>query len=170
MPYPQCSKKLLVSLALTAESAIPRASTRPSRAPTQSVGLLLLVNVLLYERAELLVGEPLLGMNLISVLAGCFEELFVVVGIQVVTLQRTLAWGRGKPPPEQCPSSARKPPKHHAQCRRHAPQSIASRSTPETLPPVVRRLPGPRVEEEPAGIPAVREVEQILEASGLGVE
>src|SRR5215211_3710935 len=45
----------------------------------------------------------------------------------------------------------------------------ASRCTPETLP-VVRRFPGPRVEEEPVGIPAVREVEQIVEASGLGVE
>jgi hypothetical protein len=130
MPYPQCSKKLLVSLALTAESAIPRASTRPSRAPTQSVGLLLLVNVLLYERAELLIGEPLLRMNLISVLAGCFEELFVVVGIQVVTLRRTSAWGRGKPPPAQCQSTARMPPNHHAQCRTHVRQSIASKCAP----------------------------------------
>src|ERR671911_1807264 len=40
---------------------------------------------------------------------------------------------------------------------------------PETLLPV-RRFPAPRVEEEPVGIPAVREVEQILEASSLGVE
>ena len=34
----------------------------------------------------------------------------------------------------------------------------------------MRRLPAPRVEEEPVGIPAVREIEQIVEASGLGVE
>lgn len=34
----------------------------------------------------------------------------------------------------------------------------------------MRRLPAPRVEEEPVGIPAVGEVEQILKASGLGVE
>jgi hypothetical protein len=47
---------------------------------------LLLVNVLFYDRAKLLVGEPLLAMNLIGVLAGCFEELFVVVGLQMVTL------------------------------------------------------------------------------------
>ena len=47
---------------------------------------LLLINVLLYDRAKLLVGEPLLGVNLIGVLAGCFEELFVVLGLQVVAL------------------------------------------------------------------------------------
>jgi hypothetical protein len=47
---------------------------------------LLLVNVLLYDRAKLLVGEPLLGMNLVGVLAGCFEELFVVFGLEVVAL------------------------------------------------------------------------------------
>jgi len=28
----------------------------------------------------------LLGVNLVGVLAGCFEELFVVVGLQMVTL------------------------------------------------------------------------------------
>jgi hypothetical protein len=51
---------------------------------------LLLVDVLLYDRAKLLVGEPLLGVNLVGVLAGCFEELFVVFGLQVVALQGTL--------------------------------------------------------------------------------
>src|SRR5215213_5457342 len=56
--------------------------------------------------------------------------------------------------------------RHDLQCLHFHP---ASRCTPETLPPV-RRFPGPRVEEEPVGIPAVREVEQILEASGLGIE
>jgi hypothetical protein len=56
-------------------------------------------------------------------------------------------------------TEARKPPTHHAQCRTRAPQSTASRCTPETLPPVVRRLPAPRVEEEPVGIPVAREVE-----------
>src|SRR5919107_6100809 len=81
-----------------------------------------------------------------------------------------LAWGRGKPQPAHYQSTARKPPTHHAACRTHAPQSIAGRCTPETLPPVVRRFPAPRVEEEPVGIPAVREIEQILEASGLRVE
>ena len=86
------------------------------------------------------------------------------------TVEGGLAWGRGKPPPTQCQSSARMPPTHHAARRRHAPQNIACRCTPETLPPVVRRLPGPRVEEEFVGILAVREVEQILEASRLGVE
>src|SRR5215217_8977434 len=86
------------------------------------------------------------------------------------TVDGDLAWGRGKTLLAQCPSSAHNPPAHHAQRRTHVPQSIASRYTPETLPPVVSRLPGARVEEEPVGIPAVREVEQILEASGLGVE
>jgi hypothetical protein len=47
---------------------------------------LLLINVLLYDRAKLLVGEPLLGVNLVGVLAGYFEQLFVVVGLQVVAL------------------------------------------------------------------------------------
>jgi hypothetical protein len=52
--------------------------------PSPKCWFLLLVNVLLYDRAKLLVGEPLLGMNLISVLAGYFEELFVVFGLQVM--------------------------------------------------------------------------------------
>jgi hypothetical protein len=55
-------------------------------APAPSAGSLLLVNVLLYDRAKLLVGEPLLGVNLVGVLAGYFEQLFVVVGLQVVAL------------------------------------------------------------------------------------
>ena len=55
-------------------------------APAPSAGSLLLVNVLLYERAKLLVGEPFLGVNLVGVLAGFFEQLFVVVGLQVVAL------------------------------------------------------------------------------------
>src|SRR5215218_11150729 len=55
-------------------------------APAPSAGSLLLVNVLLYDRAKLLVGEPLFGVNLVGVLAGCFEEPFVVVGLQMVTL------------------------------------------------------------------------------------
>jgi len=86
------------------------------------------------------------------------------------TVDGALAGGRRRPPLYQCQGIARMPPSHHAACRTHAPQSIANRATPETLPPVVRRLPGLRVEEEPVGIPAVREVEQILEASGLRVE
>jgi len=45
-----------------------------------------IVNALLYDRAKLLVGEPLFGVNLVGVLAGCFEELFVVVSLQMVTL------------------------------------------------------------------------------------
>jgi hypothetical protein len=54
--------------------------------PAPSAGSLLLVNVLLYDRAKLLVGEPLFGVNLVSVLAGYFEELFVVCGLQMVAL------------------------------------------------------------------------------------
>jgi hypothetical protein len=55
-----------------------------------TAGSLLLVDVLLYDRAKLLVGEPLLGVNLVGVLAGYLEELFVVVGLKVVALQGTL--------------------------------------------------------------------------------
>jgi hypothetical protein len=55
-------------------------------APAPSAGSLLLVNVLLYDRAKLLVREPLLRVNLVGVLAGYFEQLFVVVGLQVVAL------------------------------------------------------------------------------------
>jgi hypothetical protein len=58
--------------------------------PAPSAGSLLLVKVLLYDRAKLLVGEPLLGVNLVGVLAGYSEELFVGFGLQVVALQRTL--------------------------------------------------------------------------------
>jgi hypothetical protein len=86
------------------------------------------------------------------------------------TVDGVLAWGRGKPSLAHCPSTAHKPPKYHAARRRHGPQNIVCRCTPETLPPVVRRLPGPRVEEEFVGILAMREVKQILEASRLGVE
>jgi hypothetical protein len=32
------------------------------------------------------VGEPLLGVNLVGVLAGYFEQLVVVPGLQMVTL------------------------------------------------------------------------------------
>ena len=39
---------------------------------------LLLVNVLLYDRAKLRVGEPLLRVNLVGVLAGYVEEFFVL--------------------------------------------------------------------------------------------
>jgi hypothetical protein len=35
-----------------------------------TAGSLLLVDVLLYDRAKLLVGEPLLGVNLVGALAG----------------------------------------------------------------------------------------------------
>jgi hypothetical protein len=42
--------------------------------------------VLHYVRAKLLVGEPLLWVNFVGVLAGCFEERLVVVGLQVVNL------------------------------------------------------------------------------------
>jgi hypothetical protein len=45
-----------------------------------------------------------------------------------------LAWGRGKPPPAQFPSIARKPPTHHAQCRTRAPRCIASRDAPRRNP------------------------------------
>jgi hypothetical protein len=38
------------------------------------------------KRAKLLVREPLVGVNLVGVLAGFFEQLFVVLGLQVVTL------------------------------------------------------------------------------------
>jgi hypothetical protein len=37
------------------------------------------------------------------------------------TVGGALAWGRGKPSPARCPSTTRKLPKHHAQCRRHSP-------------------------------------------------
>jgi hypothetical protein len=43
------------------------------------------------------------------------------------TVDGALAWGRGKPPLAQCPSTARKPPKRHAPCHTHVPRSIASR-------------------------------------------
>src|SRR5215208_7561396 len=46
-----------------------------------------------------------------------------------------LAWGRRKPLPAQCPSTARKPPTHHAQRRRHAPRSIACRCAPHRRNP-----------------------------------
>src|SRR5215208_8289737 len=45
-----------------------------------------------------------------------------------------LSWGRGKPPPEPCQSTARMPPKHHAAYRRHVPQSIACRCAPRKNP------------------------------------
>jgi hypothetical protein len=41
-----------------------------------------------------------------------------------------LAWGRGKPSPAHCLSTARKPPTHYAQRRTHAPRSTASRGAP----------------------------------------
>jgi hypothetical protein len=56
------------------------------KTPAPRAGSLLVVNVLLYDRAKLLVGEPLLGVNLVSVLAGFFKEFFVVFGLQVVAL------------------------------------------------------------------------------------
>jgi hypothetical protein len=46
------------------------------------------------------------------------------------TVDGALAWDRGKPPHAQCQSTARKLPTHHAQCRTHAPQSIACRCAP----------------------------------------
>src|SRR5215217_87339 len=50
------------------------------------------------------------------------------------TVRGALAWGRGKPPPAHCPSTARKIPTHHAACHRHAPQSIACRGAPRRSP------------------------------------
>jgi hypothetical protein len=50
------------------------------------------------------------------------------------TVSGALSWGRGRPPPAQCQNTARKPPTHHAQCRTHAPQSIASRGAPRRNP------------------------------------
>src|SRR5215211_1043537 len=50
------------------------------------------------------------------------------------TVDGPLAWGRGKPSPEPCPSTARKPPTHHAHCRTRAPRSIASRGAPRRNP------------------------------------
>src|SRR5215216_2781892 len=50
------------------------------------------------------------------------------------TVNGALAWGRGRQPPAQCPSTAHKPPRHHAACRRHAPQSIACRCAPRRNP------------------------------------
>jgi hypothetical protein len=59
---------------------------RKGRGVAPQPQVLLLANVLLYDRAKLLVGEPLLGVNLVSVLAGYFEELFVVLSLEVVAL------------------------------------------------------------------------------------
>src|SRR5215207_6881993 len=50
------------------------------------------------------------------------------------TVSGALAWGRGKPPPESCQSTARMPPTRHAQCRRRAPQSIAGSCAPRRNP------------------------------------
>jgi hypothetical protein len=41
-----------------------------------------------------------------------------------------LVWDRGKPSLAHCQSTAHKPPTHHAQCRRHVPQSIAGSCAP----------------------------------------
>src|SRR5215203_438705 len=55
-------------------------------------------------------------------------------GPKLITLRATvdgdLAWGRGKPPPAQCQSTAGMPPTRHAQYRTCAPQSIACRCAP----------------------------------------
>src|SRR5215216_4999940 len=59
---------------------------------------------------------------------------------------------------------------HHRQDLQCLHFHPASRCTPETLPPVVRRFPAPRVEEEPVSVLTVREVEQLLEVSRLRVE
>jgi hypothetical protein len=50
------------------------------------------------------------------------------------TVSGALRWGRGKPLPAQCPSTAHKPSTHHVGRRRHAPQSIASRHAPRRNP------------------------------------
>src|SRR5215216_2032599 len=46
------------------------------------------------------------------------------------TVDDALAWGRGKPPPAHCPSTAHMPPTHHAEYRTRALQSIACRCAP----------------------------------------
>src|SRR5215218_2114746 len=53
------------------------------------------------------------------------------------TVSGAVAWGRGKPSPAHCTSTAHKPPTHHAPCRRHAPPSIACRCAPRRNPHLV---------------------------------
>jgi hypothetical protein len=47
-----------------------------------------------------------------------------------------LAWGRGKPQPAHCQSTARMPPTHHAVCRTYTLQSIASKCAPRRRSPL----------------------------------
>ena len=50
------------------------------------------------------------------------------------TVGGALAWRRGKPQPAHCPSTARRLPTHHVECRTRVPQSIACRCAPRRNP------------------------------------